>query len=219
MRLGLQTETFSPGEDHTWLGSAHATDTGESINLDGDALLILFTDGIAPSGIPLIETATGFTLFDATTTAEVQTLTRTSTGGVVRFTSAGNITGDIDASAAVTAAVIQAAFDAAGIPAVITGAAGGPFTATFDDDEGNVALITVDNEDATGGTFVVAQGAQGADNDGSTGRAGHLLTTKDISGGGNVPASLMWHGSVVEANLPSPVTDHFKSLVPQIHYK
>jgi hypothetical protein len=219
MRLGLRTETFSPGEDHTWLGSAHATDTGEGVNLDGDALLLIFTNGIAPSGIPIVETATGFTLFDDTTTSEVQTITRTATSGDFTIAHEGKITGEIPAAAATTAATVQAAVDAAGIPAVVTGADGGPWTLTFNDDAGNVALATVDDSDASGGTVVIAQGTQGDDIDGTTGRAGHLLTTKDISGGGNVPGSLMWHGSVVEAKLPRPVTAAFKALVPQIHYK
>lgn len=219
MRLGQSTEVFNPAEDHTWLGSAHATDTGESVNLDGDALLLIFTDGVAPSGIPIVETATGFALFDDTTASEVQTITRTATAGDFTISHEGLTTPEIAAEAATTAADIQTALDAAGIPAVATGAAGGPWTLTFDDDEGNVALASVDDSDATGGTVVIAQGTQGADIDGSTGRAGHLLTTKDISGGGNVPGALMWHGSVVEANLPRPVTDAFKALVPQIHYK
>ena len=60
MRLDQRSETFSPGEDHTWLGSAHATDTFESITLDGDSFLTDFTDGVIPSGVVLGKvTATG----------------------------------------------------------------------------------------------------------------------------------------------------------------
>jgi hypothetical protein len=60
MDLRIASETYSPPEDHSWLGSAHATDTGDSITLDGDKFLGSFADGIVPSGVALgIITATG----------------------------------------------------------------------------------------------------------------------------------------------------------------
>lgn len=63
MRLGIRTETFTPGEDWSWLGSAHATDTWESITLDGDAFLATFPSGVVPGGVVVGEQANGlFTL-------------------------------------------------------------------------------------------------------------------------------------------------------------
>jgi hypothetical protein len=51
MRLGLVTETFSPAEDQSWLGSAHAVETAESVTLDADKFLTAFPTGIVPSGV------------------------------------------------------------------------------------------------------------------------------------------------------------------------
>jgi hypothetical protein len=53
MRLGLVTETFSPAEDQTWLGSAHGTDNCDPITLDADKFLSAFPTGIVPSGVTL----------------------------------------------------------------------------------------------------------------------------------------------------------------------
>ena len=60
MRLGIRTETFSPDEDHSWLGSAHGTVECDPITLDGDAFLTAFPTGVVPSGVVLGRvTATG----------------------------------------------------------------------------------------------------------------------------------------------------------------
>ena len=60
MNLQPTTEVFAPGEDHTWLGSAHGTEAVESIQLDGSAFTGTWTDGIVPSGVALGKvTATG----------------------------------------------------------------------------------------------------------------------------------------------------------------
>ena len=55
MDLGIRTETFSPSEDQTWLGSAHGTNECDSLTLDDDVFLALaaFEDGIVPSGVVL----------------------------------------------------------------------------------------------------------------------------------------------------------------------
>lgn len=131
MDLGFKTETFSPVEDHTWLGSAHGTDNCDSITLDGDAFLATFANGIVPSGVVL-----------------------------------GRVT-------------------------------------------------------ATGLYRPYADGAV----DGTEVARGHLFTTVDLGGTtaatvGNVAAALLWHGEVVEANLP---TGHgldaaAKADLPQIRY-
>ena len=61
MRLDIRSETFTPSEDQRWLGSAHGTNTGDPITLDGDiGFLALFPTGVIPSGVMLGKiTATG----------------------------------------------------------------------------------------------------------------------------------------------------------------
>jgi hypothetical protein len=55
MGLGDLTPTTSSygTDDQTWLGSAHGTDTADSITLDGDLMLEVFEDGSVPSGVVL----------------------------------------------------------------------------------------------------------------------------------------------------------------------
>ncbi len=105
-----------------------------------------------------------------TQTNEVQTLTRTSTGGTVTLTFESQTTGTIPATAAgFTAAAVKTALEA--LPEVdagdvtVTGAAGGPLVITFggtDFSAENVGAITVDNTLATGGTITVAQTSAGS---------------------------------------------------------
>lgn len=60
MKLQPTTETFSPAEDHSWLGSAHGTESTQTITLDGSAFTGTWSDGIVPSGVALgVITATG----------------------------------------------------------------------------------------------------------------------------------------------------------------
>lgn len=60
MKLQLERESFAPPENHTWLGSAHGTDTWESLTLDGSEFLAAFPTGIIPSGVVIRRhTATG----------------------------------------------------------------------------------------------------------------------------------------------------------------
>jgi len=100
---------------------------------------------------------------------EVQSLTRTSTGGTITLAHEGEVTGTIPADAVgFTAAAVQAALLA--LPnlnvgdVVVTGAAGGPLTVTFGGQyaDQDVATLTVDNTSATGGTIVAAQVTAGA---------------------------------------------------------
>lgn len=51
MDLRFQSETFTPAEDQSWLGSAHGTEATETITLDASAFIGTFTDGIIPSGV------------------------------------------------------------------------------------------------------------------------------------------------------------------------
>jgi hypothetical protein len=59
MKLGLTEETFSPAEDHRWLGSKHAWDTAKTITLDASAFAEVdfgdVPDGVVPSGVVVAE--------------------------------------------------------------------------------------------------------------------------------------------------------------------
>lgn len=70
MNLGIRTTTFGPAENQEWLGSAHGTQSPDSLTLDAASLVALFTSGVVPSGIPLKrDGATG--KYKAAITAEV----------------------------------------------------------------------------------------------------------------------------------------------------
>jgi hypothetical protein len=60
MRLAQRSETFTPPEDQSWLGSSHGTSNADPITLLDDAFLTDWDDGIVPSGVILGKvTATG----------------------------------------------------------------------------------------------------------------------------------------------------------------
>lgn len=97
-------------------------------------------------------------------TGEVQTITRTSTGGTVTFTFDGQTTGTVPATAAgLTASAVQAALEALSNVAPgdvsVAGANGGPLTVTYGGAYvgEDVPELTVDNTSATGGTVTVAE--------------------------------------------------------------
>ena len=70
MNLGIKTQTFGAAENQEWLGSAHGTQSMDSITLDGANLAALLPTGFVPSGIPLKrDGATG--KYEAAITAEV----------------------------------------------------------------------------------------------------------------------------------------------------
>lgn len=124
MLLGIKTETFTPAENQSWLGSAHGTQEMDSVTLDGDRFLAAFPTGIVPSGV---------------------VLARDLTSGL-----------------------------------------GVPYNPAYDSD-------------------TVAAGVQP---NGADVAIGHLFTTTDLGGTtaatvGNTPASLYWHGEVVESKLPA----------------
>lgn len=101
---------------------------------------------------------------------EVQTLTRTSTGGTVTLTFDGATSAPVAATVVgFTAAAVQAALE--GLPSIdpgdiaVAGAAGGPITVTFSGAKfthKNVGAIVVDNTSATGGTIVQATTTAGS---------------------------------------------------------
>ncbi len=99
---------------------------------------------------------------------EVQTFSRTSTGGTIAVVMEG-VTGTVTCSASAagfTAANLLAALES--LPGVnvgdvvVAGSAGGPLTATWSGREGeNIPAVSIDNASATGGTVTVAQTTAG----------------------------------------------------------
>ena len=55
MNLAIQEQGFGDAEDHSWLGSAHGTESTLSATLDNDSWLDVFPDGVVPSGVILVQ--------------------------------------------------------------------------------------------------------------------------------------------------------------------
>lgn len=224
MLLQQKTETFVAGEDHSWLGSAHANDTWDSITLDGDAFLTAFPTGVVPSGVVLGKvTSSGLYVPYGASPSEVQTITFDATGGTYNLAFDGATTPTLTyANAAGDATTILNALNALptinpGDVTVVRGTPSGNvtvFTITFGGRYlgQNVPQIDATNVVLTGGSATVTEATTtvggGTVSDGSEVARGHLATTKDLGGTtagtvGNTPAALMRHGQVIEAKLPS----------------
>lgn len=205
-------------EDQRWIGNGgQPLAACRSIVLDRSAfdLVTAFPNGYIPSGVALAQiTATGLYGPYAGSPNEVQTLSRTSTGGTVTFTFEGETTAAIDASAAgFTAALVQTRLRALSnledADVTVTGADGGPLTVTFSGARTgeNVGPITVDNTSATGGTVTVAQttAGGGAGTGGLETMAGHLFVSApyDRDSTADIGAALFWTGEVITNYLPT----------------
>lgn len=215
--ISVRTRADLRNEDQRWIGNGgQPLAPCRSIVLDrsGFDLVTAFPNGFIPSGVALGKiTATGLYVPYAASPSEVQTLTRTSTGGTVTYTFDGETTAAVSAAATVTAAVIQAALEtlASVNPGdiTVTGATGGPFTVTFGGRYlgTNVPQLVVDNTSATGGTIVAATGTAGggAASDGSEVLAGHLFVSAayDRDSTGDIAAALFWTGEVITNYLPT----------------
>lgn len=60
MNLSIKRKSYGAAENQEWLGSAHGTQSMNSITLDAAACIALFPTGLVPSGIKLGKiTATG----------------------------------------------------------------------------------------------------------------------------------------------------------------
>lgn len=140
--------------------------TNQKILQPGTAMAKILTGGDAGKIGPFQR---GSGAAGAAAVNEVQTLTRTSTGGTVTFAFGGSVSTTVPASAAgFTAAAVQAALEGLTTidpgDVVVAGAAGGPLTVTFGGALAgqNVASLVIDNTLATGGTVTVAETTPGS---------------------------------------------------------
>lgn len=226
MDISVRTESFTV-EDQSWLGSAHGTDSTETITLD----LSLFTagthypNGYIPSGMCLGKrTSNGLYGPYGASPSEVQTLTFDATGGTytVAFDGSPATSNITYANAAGDAATLQAALES--LPTINPG----DVTVTRGTPAGNVTIFTVTfggqwvgrdvptiaiTESLTGGsgTLVPAVGTAGGGSvtNGTETLVGHLFTSVRVSLPGASAttnahgAALLVHGKVREANLPT----------------
>jgi hypothetical protein len=219
--INPRTITTLVNEDQSWIGPGgiSAFQDNQSIVLDRSAfdLVTAFPNGYIPSGVVLGKiTATGLYAPYAGNSNEVQTFTRTSTGGTVTVTFEGETTTALAATAAgFTAAVLQAGLLALSNlepgDVTVTGADGGPLVVTFGGNRlgENVSAMTVDNTSATGGTITVAQTTAGgsAASSGAETPAGFLAVSVPMSRDGaatdDEAGALYWHGQVDTSELPT----------------
>lgn len=225
MDIALRTE-IALAEDHSWLGSAETLENPESGTLDVSTFTsgTHYPNGFVPSGMALAKLGNGKwgPYSGAAGVDEVQTISRTSTGGTVTLTYDGETTAATAIVAATTAAQVKAALET--LPNVnpgdvtVTGPAGGPWPVTFvgAEDDVNVPAITVDNTNATGGTVTIAQTTSGAAGTGTD--FAHLATSTRVQVADptiDVGCALVTDGTVREANLPANhgVDEDFKALM------
>lgn len=216
--ISVRTRLDLRNEDQRWIGNGgEPLMAPRAIVLDRSAfdLVTAWPNGFIASGVCLARlSATGLYVPYAASPSEVQTVSRTSTGGTVTFTFDGETTAATDASAAgLTAALLTTRLEAlANVnpgDVVVTGSAGGPLTVTFGGQYvgENVPAMTVDNTSATGGTVTIAQttAGGGAGSGGSETMAGHLFVSApyDRDSTGDIGAALFWAGEVITNFLPT----------------
>lgn len=221
MDLAQKTETHLPG-DMSWLGSAHGVSDGISITLDTSAFTEAdhYPDGFFTPGIVLAKiNSSGLYGPYAGRANEVQELTVDATAGTYTI---AHPNGEITAAIAfdATAAQVQAAlllldaFEEGDV--VVTGGPGDsggttPYTLTFGGQYAgeNVPTLVAADVNLTGGgdSVTITQDTAGgsAVSTGLQVAKGHLLWPEkvDTVNLGDVGASLIDHGRVIEANLPS----------------
>lgn len=222
----LVTSTTLVTGDDSWLGSAHGTDSTESITLDVSAFTANthYANGVFHAGIPLGKiTASGKYGPYGASPSEVQTLVIDATGGTYDITFDGDNTGNITyAGTAGDSATMQAALEtlpniSPGDVTVTQGATvsnSTTFTLTFGGNYTglNVPQITV-SESLTGGagTATPATGTAGGGSvsSGAETLVGFLYTAVPVPDTADTTidcaAAMLTHGKVVEANLPISV--------------
>lgn len=221
MDLKFEQDQAFVNDDKSWIANRLGFDTARTVTLDLSTFTeaLHYPNGFIPSGVAIAKMEPGpnslYGLYDnagATPGAEVQTITRTSTGGTFTITVNGETTGTIPAGAAVTAGQIQTALDALATvqtgDIVVAGAAGGPFTLTFGGNLlGDVPTVVIDTTLATGGAVSVAVTTPGtAGGGGRNVLDGHLLnavTVKPTNKLGRAVTAMLWQGIVREARLPA----------------
>lgn len=215
MDLSLRTTTFG-ADDQSWLGSAHGTDSTESVTLDVSAftagLHYTALGGYFKSGIPLAKITSSGLYGPYAVTDEVQTLTEGGSGLTsFTITYSGQTTASLDDEA--TAAEVQAALEALSniAPGDVTVTGGplstGPFTLTFGGTlaDTNVAAVTTTPTGGTGTVDVATATAGGTEGSGGLETLVGFLyaavgapaaATTDVSG------AMLVHGKVRTARLP-----------------
>jgi hypothetical protein len=154
---GIPVMTLANLADADWKPGGVTIDWSLITAVTADTVL---ADGTTiPNGQKGIEFGT---ILCDTGIAEVETLTITATGGTYTLAGNGNISVPIAFNA--TSALVQSAIRALGgvyANALVTGAAAGPYTITFERGQGNVTNLVPDNTLATGGTAAVTTGTAG----------------------------------------------------------
>lgn len=209
------TTTDYGADDLSWLGSAHGFESADEVTLVADDFLGVFTDGRIPSGVALALLTSGANAGKYTRylgrTNEVQTITRTATGGTVDITFDGEKITALAVVAATTAAQIKAALEGLSNINVgdvaVTGAAGGPFVVTFSGRYAgiDVPALVIDQTNATGGTVTVAGTTAGGSTStvGADRFAGHLKKAVKAVATHMIGAAILRHGKVIESRLPA----------------
>jgi hypothetical protein len=235
MRLGIVSETFSPAEDQSWLGSKHGVENATPITLDADKFLTTFPTGIVPSGVALGKiTATGL-YAPYTPKNESVSIAVDATAGNWTVTINGQATGNIAFNA--TAAAVQAAVELLDdvSPGDITvtggpGASGGltPYVFKWNGDFEDADAPAITAQDVTltgGGDALTVTTTAGGGGDGTEKGKGLLLTTQDLHGTTagtalDTPAALFWHGRVIKSKLPTGhgVDADFEADLPTIRF-
>lgn len=212
--------------DDSWLGSAHGTDSTESITLDVSAFTsgTHYPNGFLLSGLPLGKiTASGKYGPYTASPNEQQTLTFDATGGTYTLSFDGttaaaatyaNTSGD---TATLTALLETFPGIAPGDVTVTRGTPAGAVTVFTIEFTGNLAGVNVpqltNTDSLTGGsgtlTHATTVAGGGAGSDGSQTLVGFLfraVTVPDTSDTSiDCAGALLTHGKVVSANLPVSV--------------
>ena len=219
-------------EKRSWLLGPHGTGPGDnpSITLDVSAFTagVHYPNGFIPSGTPLARITASGLYGPYVVSDEVQSVTQGG-AGLTSFTLtfSGQTTASL--AQAATAAQVQAALEAlsnigAGNVAV-TGAAGGPYTVTFQGAlaDTNVAQMTATPTGGTGTVTVATVTEGGTEGTGGLETAAGLLfsstkvpniadTTKDVG------AALFVHGFVKLSKLPFTLNANGQADLKLIHF-
>jgi hypothetical protein len=157
---GIPVMVLAGLEDADWKPGGITIDWSTITAVSADTTL---ADGtVIPNGQKGIEFGT---ILCDIGVAEVETLTITATSGTYSISGNGNTTAAIAYNA--SSATLQAAIRGLGgayANALVTGAAGGPYTITFERGTGNITNLTTTVIDLAGGaaTAVVTTGTAGA---------------------------------------------------------